>query len=206
VLDNGRVSTEHSSEPASSTAASPTDRTPPRRQVGLLVLAAAVVIGLDVATKVAAVARLEGRQPVPVAGGLVYLQLIRNPGAAFGIATAMTWVLALIAMGVAATIIWFAPRLRSAGWALGLGLVFGGAVGNLADRIFRTPGVLEGRVVDFISVFAPDGRVWPVFNVADSAICVGGALIVLMALLGRDYDGGVRAGAAGGRKADEDGA
>ncbi|GDY32797.1 hypothetical protein GTS_44300 [Gandjariella thermophila] len=166
--------------------------------MGLLILAAAVVITLDVATKVVAVARLEGRQPIPVAGGLVYLQLIRNPGAAFGIATAMTWVLALIAMGVAATIIWFAPRLRSTWWALGLGLVFGGAVGNLADRIFRTPGLLEGRVVDFISVFAPDGRVWPVFNVADSAICVGGALIVLMALLGRDYDGGVRKAGEGG--------
>jgi signal peptidase II len=189
------VSTEHSSEPTPSTAASPTEPTdpaPPRRRVGLLVLAAAVVIALDVATKVTAVARLEGRPPLPVAGGLVYLQLIRNAGAAFGIATAMTWVLALIAIGVAATIIWFAPRLRSSGWALGLGLVFGGAVGNLADRIFRTPGLLQGRVVDFISVFAPDGRVWPVFNVADSAICVGGALIVLMALLGRDYDGKVR--------------
>jgi signal peptidase II len=90
---------------------------------------------------------------------------------------------------VLAAIIWVAPKLRSRGWALGLGLVFGGALGNLVDRIFRAPGVLQGHVVDFISAFAPDGKGFAIFNLADSAICVGGALIVLMALLGRDYDG-----------------
>jgi signal peptidase II len=67
--------------------------------------------------------------------------------------------------------------------------VLAGALGNLVDRIFRAPGVLQGHVVDFVSVFAPNGRFWPVFNVADSAIVVGGALIVVLSLLGRDYDG-----------------
>jgi signal peptidase II len=203
VLDNGKVSTERSSESTPSTPAAPAAETPPRRRLGLLALVAAVVIGLDIATKIAVVANLEGKEPIRLAGGLVYLQLIRNAGAAFGLATAMTWVLTLIALGVVAVIIWFAPRLRSTGWALGLGLVFGGAVGNLVDRIFRTPGPLQGRVVDFISLFAPDGRLWPVFNVADSAICTGGALIVLMALLGRDYDGGLRAKADGAQDAGE---
>jgi signal peptidase II len=103
----------------------------------------------------------------------------------------MTWVLSLIALAVVVAIVWVAPRLRSVGWAVGLGLVLAGALGNLADRIFRAPGPLRGHVVDFLSVFGADGRYYPVFNLADSAICVGGVLIVLMALFGRDYDGGV---------------
>jgi signal peptidase II len=82
-----------------------------------------------------------------------------------------------------------AGRLRSRGWAVALGLVLGGALGNLVDRMFRYPGVLRGWVIDFISVFAPDGRIWPVFNAADSAICTGGALLVLLAVLGRELDG-----------------
>jgi signal peptidase II len=67
--------------------------------------------------------------------------------------------------------------------------VLAGALGNLVDRIFRAPGPLQGHVIDFISVFAPNGEAWPVFNVADSAIVVGGVLIVLLTLLGREYDG-----------------
>jgi signal peptidase II len=82
-----------------------------------------------------------------------------------------------------------ARRLRSAGWAVALGLVLGGALGNLMDRIFRAPGPLQGHVVDVVSLFAPDGSVWPVFNLADSAIVSGGVLLVVLALLGRDYDG-----------------
>src|SRR5690606_4345998 len=70
-----------------------------------------------------------------------------------------------------------------------LGLVLAGALGNLVDRIFRAPGPLQGHVVDFVSVFAPNGEVWPVFNVADSSIVVGGILIVLLTLLGHEYDG-----------------
>jgi signal peptidase II len=72
---------------------------------------------------------------------------------------------------------------------VGLGLILGGAAGNLGDRLFRSPGPLRGHVVDWLSLLAPDGSVWPVFNIADSAIVVGGALLVLLAALGRDYDG-----------------
>jgi signal peptidase II len=107
-------------------------------------------------------------------------------------ATGMTWLLALVAIGVVVVLIWFAGRLRSVGWAIGLGLVLAGALGNLSDRIFRAPGPLRGHVVDFISVFAPNAERFPVFNAADSCICVGGALIVLLSLLGRDYDGSRR--------------
>jgi signal peptidase II len=159
------------------------------RQVRMLASVAAVALTLDVLTKVLVVATLQGRDPVELLGGLVYLQLVRNPGAAFGMATGMTWVLALVAIAVVATIGWLAGKLRSRGWAVGLGLVLAGALGNLVDRFFRAPGPFRGHVVDFISVFSPDGDTWPVFNVADSAIVLGGILIVVLSLMGKDYDG-----------------
>ena len=162
---------------------------PPARRVGLLAVMAVVVLVLDVVSKVVAVATLEHREPIKLLGGALYLPLIRNPGAAWGMAEGWTWILALIAFSVVGFIIWIARKLRSVGWAIGLGLVLGGALGNLADRMFRAPGPLRGPVVDFISVFDPYGRVFPVFNLADSAISVGGAIIVLMAFLQREYDG-----------------
>ncbi|MPZ64665.1 MAG: signal peptidase II [Pseudonocardiaceae bacterium] len=159
------------------------------RRVGLFAATATVALTLDVITKVVAVAVLEGRDPVRLLGGGLYLVLYRNPGAAFSLATGLTWLLTLIAVVVVIAIVRLAPRLRSPGWASGLGLVLGGALGNLVDRFFRSPGPLRGHVVDFLSLLAPDGSVWPVFNLADSAIVSGGALLVLLAMLGRDYDG-----------------
>ena len=150
-----------------------------------------MVLLLDVVTKVVAVATLEGESPVRLLGGGLYLVLYRNPGAAFSLATGMTWLLTLVAVAVTVAIVRLAPRLRSASWAFGLGLVLGGALGNLVDRFFRSPGPLRGRVVDFLSLLAPDGSVWPVFNLADSAIVSGGVLLVVLALLGRDYDGSI---------------
>lgn len=184
-MDNGRVSTE----PGTDAVTDPEiDQRPPRRGL-VLILVAVLVLTADVITKIIVVSSLQGHQPVRVLGGLVYLQLVRNPGAAFSMATGMTWVLSLIAISVVVAIVWIMPRLRSVGWAVGLGLVLAGALGNLSDRIFRAPGPLRGHVIDFVSVFAPNAEKFPVFNVADSAITVGGALIVLLALLGRDYDG-----------------
>jgi signal peptidase II len=165
---------------------------PPARRVWLLAGVALAVLVVDLITKLLAVRNLEWREPVRVLGGLVYIQLVRNPGAAFGLATGMTWLLTLIAVGVVVAIIRVAGRLRSRGWAVALGLVLGGALGNLVDRIFRYPGTFRGWVVDMVSVFAPDGRVWPVFNAADSAICTGGALLVLLAVLGVELDGSAR--------------
>ena len=166
---------------APSVAAGPTVR--------LLSVIAVLVLAADIVTKVVAVAQLEGRPPVELLGGLVYLQLLRNPGAAFSLATGYTWILTIVAISVVVVIIRVARKLRSVGWAVALGLVLGGAMGNLGDRIFRAPGPLQGHVVDFVSVFAPDGRAFPVFNVADSAIVCGGILLVLLALMGRELDG-----------------
>src|SRR6476659_2595762 len=116
-----------------------------RTRVLLLGGIAALVLVADVLTKITAVARLEGREPVELLGGAVYLVLVRNPGAAFSLATGYTWVLSLVAVAVVVVIARIARRLRSAGWAVALGLVLGGALGNLMDRVFSAPGPLRGR-------------------------------------------------------------
>jgi signal peptidase II len=159
------------------------------RKVGLLATIAATVVVLDLLTKIIVVATIRPNEPVRILGGLVYFSLIRNPGAAFSMATGMTWLLALVAIGVVVVIIRMAPRLHSTPWAISLGLVLGGACGNLIDRIFRSPGFLQGHVVDFVSVFGPNAEYFPVFNVADSAITIGGISLVITALLGIDFDG-----------------
>lgn len=165
------------------------DRGAVTSKVRLLAALAAVLLVGDIVTKVVAVAQLEGREPVELLGGLVYLQLLRNPGAAFSLATGYTWVLSIIAITVVVVIIRISRKLASTGWAVALGLVLGGALGNLVDRIFRSPGPLRGHVVDMVSVFAPDGRAFPVFNLADSGVVCGGILLVVLALLGYELDG-----------------
>ncbi|MGH3763953.1 MAG: signal peptidase II [Pseudonocardiaceae bacterium] len=159
------------------------------RRTGLLAATAGVTLLLDVLSKIIVVLALEGRPPVRLLGGGLYLVVFRNSGAAFSMATGLTWLLSLIAVGVVVVIIRLAPRLRSPGWAFGFGLVLGGALGNLVDRLFRAPGPLRGHVVDFLSLLAPDGSVWPVFNLADSAIVCGGLAMVLLAASGREFDG-----------------
>ncbi len=163
----------------------------PEPKTVMLAVLAAGVLALDVLTKVLSVAFLEGAEPIKTFGGALYLTFVRNPGAAFGLAESWTWILALIAFGVAGFIVWISRNLRSQGWAAGLGLVLGGAVGNLADRLFREPGPMRGHVVDFLSLFDPYGRVWPVFNVADMAIVGGGVTIIVLSLMQHDYDGTV---------------
>ncbi|MDQ3761867.1 MAG: signal peptidase II [Actinomycetota bacterium] len=162
---------------------------PGRRRTGLLAATATVTLLLDVLSKIVAVATLEGRPPVELLGGGLYLVVYRNSGTAFSMATGLTWLLSLIALGVVVVIVRLATRLHSAGWAFGLGLVLGGALGNLVDRMLRAPGPLRGHVVDFLSLLAPDGSVWPVFNLADSAIVCGGVMLVLLAATGREFDG-----------------
>ncbi len=154
----------------------------------LLALAAAVVV-VDVVTKLIVVATIAPGEDIRVLGGLLYLTQLRNVGAAFSFAEGATVVFSLVAVAVAVVIVRTARRLYSTGWAVTLGLVLGGALGNLIDRIFRDPGFLRGGVVDFLSVFGPDGEHFPVFNVADSAITCGGILGVLLALRGIEFDG-----------------
>jgi signal peptidase II len=163
---------------------------PERRPRMLLLLSIAVaVLAIDALSKVLVVANIEPGENIKLLGGAVYLTFWRNTGAAFSFAEGATVLFSLIAVAVAVVIVRQARRLYSTGWAVALGLVLGGAIGNLADRIFRAPGFLRGGVVDFISVFAPDGRVFPVFNAADSAITIGGILGVLLALRGIEFDG-----------------
>ncbi len=176
------------------------ESTPGRRRPGLLAATAAVALLLDVLSKVVVVETLEGRPPVELFGGGLYLVVYRNPGAAFSMATGLTWLLSLIALGVVVAIVRLAPRLRSTGWAFGLGLVLGGALGNLVDRLLRAPGPLRGHVVDFLSLLAPDGSVWPVFNLADSAILCGGVVLVLLTATGREFDGSRAPRRSGGRR------
>ncbi len=173
-------------EPAEPVAAEPLR---PRR-IGLVTALALVVIALDQLTKLLVVADLDPEgAPKRILGGVVYLSVIRNAGAAFSTATGVTWVLALVAIAVVVVIIRMARKLRSTAWAIALGLILGGAIGNLIDRIFRSPGFLRGHVVDFISLFEPDGRHFAVFNLADSGITLGAAALVLTAFAGIDMDG-----------------
>jgi signal peptidase II len=150
---------------------------------------AAAVLVADVVSKLVVVATVPLGTDVRILGGLVYLTQLRNVGAAFSFAEEATVLFSAVAIVVAVVIVRTARRLYSTGWAITLGLVLGGAVGNLMDRVFRAPGFLRGGVVDFVSVFGPDGRIWPVFNLADSAIVCGGILGAFLALRGVDFDG-----------------
>lgn len=127
--------------------------------------------------------------PVRILGGLIYLSLLRNGGAAFSLGSGYTWVFPLITLAVIVWIGWTARRLRSVPWAVSLGLVLGGALGNLADRLFRAPGPFQGHVVDMISLLSPYGEHFAIFNIADSCLSVGVVLAVLLELTGRQRDG-----------------
>jgi signal peptidase II len=173
------VVTEQTDPPAS----------PRRSRARLLLGLAAVVLALDVGTKLLVVATLERGENVRLLGGLLYFTQARNTGAAFSFAQGATVLFTLIAVAVAVVIVRTARRLHSTGWAIALALVLGGAVGNLLDRVFRDPGFLRGAVVDWISVFGPDGRYYPIFNLADSAIVCGGVLGAVLAFRGIEFDG-----------------
>jgi lipoprotein signal peptidase len=155
-----------------------------RRTPGLVAAVAAVVLALDAVSKYLVVAHLEHRAPVRLLGGALLLAVSRNSGAAFSFAQGATVVFTAVAVAVIVVIVRTARRLGSAGWAICLGLLLGGATGNLLDRVFRAPGPGQGAVVDWI-----DFRVWPVFNLADSAIVVGGLLAVLLSVRGIELDG-----------------
>jgi signal peptidase II len=155
-----------------------------RRRVGVLISVALAALALDVISKVIVVAELEHREPIRLLGGLITLTVSRNSGAAFSIGTGMTIVFTVIATGVVIAILRTARRLRSLPWAISLGLLLGGATGNLVDRVLRSPSPLQGHVVDWI-----EWPNFPVFNLADSAIVCGGALAVLLAARGLQIDG-----------------
>jgi signal peptidase II len=147
---------------------------------------AVLVIAADAITKAIVVARLPEHRYVHLIGTVLMLTQVRNGGAAFNIGgTSITIVFTAIAVGVIVYILRAARNLYSTGWAITLGLLLGGATGNLIDRIFRAPGPFRGDVVDWIELT----RYWPVFNLADSAIVCGGVLFVLLAVRGVRLDG-----------------
>ncbi len=178
---------EHGAGQQDEQDSAPGPGTPPRsRRMAVLAAVAAFVLAADLITKAIVVAHLRPDQPVHLLGNVLALWLTRNPGAAFSVGTGETIVFTVIAFGVVVYIARTARRLYSVGWAIALGLLLGGAMGNLGDRIFRAPGLFRGYVVDWIGVVP---RYYPIFNLADSAIVCGGILTVILALRGYHLDG-----------------
>lgn len=145
----------------------------------ILYATAGTLYGLDRLTKALAEELLAGRAPVDLIPGVLRLRFTTNPGGAFGLFGGLTWLFVVISVAVALVVVAASFDLSSRVSAVALGLILGGAVGNLTDRIIRGEG-FSGRVVDFL-----DFRVWPVFNVADAAIVVG-VLLLLGGSLRRD--------------------
>lgn len=176
MRDDGQVT--RPDEPETTTA--PTDAAAPgvrrsTRYVGAFALVMIVVATLDQVTKIVSVNLLEGQPPVNVIGEWLQLRLLRNPGAAFSMGEGSTWLFTtlqltfvVLATGAAVT-----GRLTSRWLTVAVGLIAGGALGNLLDRFFREPGFWFGHVVDMFSV-----RGFAVFNVADAAITIG---VIVMA-------------------------
>ena len=157
----------------------------PRRLLYVeLVMVAVPVYAADQLTKAWAAANLTPGQPHALIGSVLQLNLTRNSGAAFSIGTGATWVLTAIACSVVLFVVFTARRLGSRGWALALGLLLAGSLGNLSDRMFRAPGPGRGEVVDFLQL--PH---YPIFNIADSAIVTAAVLIAVLAFRGVSIDG-----------------
>ena len=156
------------------------------RSAGVLFGVAGTIWLLDRLTKLWVEDALAGRPPISVIPGVLELRFTTNPGGAFSLGQSAPWIFVGASVLVSVAIVVTAFRHTNVATSVALGLILGGALGNLTDRIFRSPGVFEGAVVDFI---APKG--FAVFNLADSAIVCGGILIVLLSFRGLDPDGTV---------------
>lgn len=179
--DHGEPDPSHSGDAG---ALAYPDRGSRRRLLGLLSVVAALTYAADQASKLWAVASLSDGQVQPILGDTLRLVLIRNAGAALSIGNGSTWLMTAIAVVICGFVISACRRVGSTGWALALGLILGGALGNLTDRMLRAPGPGQGHVVDFIAY----GSLF-IGNVADIAIVGAGALIVLLTLRGVPLQG-----------------
>jgi lipoprotein signal peptidase len=154
----------------------------------LLVVAGAAIAayGLDQLSKFLVVSNLTEGEIVPVLGSLLQWQFVRNPGAAFSLASGMTWIFTILAAGVITFIVWFARRIRSIAWAIVFGLLLGGVLGNLTDRLLREPSFGLGHVIDFIST---PWLIPAIYNVADIAIVSSMVLFMILTIRGVGLDG-----------------
>ncbi len=155
----------------------------------LLCIAIAVAgFAVDLGTKTLALANLDPQHPIPLLGGLVTLQLIRNPGAAFSMGEDFTVVLSGIALAALVAVAgWVVPRVRHVGWAVAFGLLLAGITGNLSDRLFREPGPFRGHVVDFIQL-----PYFAILNVADIFITAAAVMVIWLSMITQVSVGGVR--------------
>lgn len=151
----------------------------------VLALVALGIIGLDQTAKYFIVKNLTVGQQVNVIGNILQFHFVKNSGAAFSLGTGMTWIFSIVAAAVVIFIIVYAPRIRSFSWAILFGLLLGGTIGNLSDRLFREPRFGQGHVVDFIQVIGFPA----IFNIADSAIVISMCLFVLLIIRGLRLDG-----------------
>lgn len=151
----------------------------------MLAIVASGVYAFDQVTKFLVVDNLTERETVPFLGELLQFHYVKNSGAAFSLGEGMTWIFSIVASAVAIFIILFARRIRSPGWAVLFGLLLGGNLGNLTDRLLREPSFGQGHVVDFLQLYAFPA----IFNIADVAIVSSMGLFILLTLRGVGLDG-----------------
>lgn len=151
---------------------------------------AAVGVAADQITKAIALARLSDGESVPFIEGVWHWTLHRNPGAAFSLFTNSPIVFTVIAFVISIGIVWYARKIADRPTLLALGLILGGALGNLTDRIVRPPEVFRGHVIDFI-----DWRVWPTFNIADALIVSGAILLFAQSVRAERAERSLQSGA-----------
>jgi signal peptidase II len=163
-----------------------------RAAAGILIaILAGVVLAADQFSKNLALANLPYQEPVPVWGEVLQFYLTRNPGAAFSLGEGVTWIFTiLLALAAVVIIVLAVTRVRSRAWAIVLGLLLGGILGNLTDRLLREPGFLHGHVVDFINTpWMWLGMNPAIYNVADIFIVTMMIFVAVLILLGRRLDG-----------------
>lgn len=154
-----------------------------RTYVRLFAVVSLVALAIDQISKVVAVEKLQGRDSIEIVPRLLSLTFLRNPGAALGTGSGYTLILSVVAIAVSIGVIRVASRLRDRGWAVGLGLLLAGALGNLSDRVFREPSPLKGHVVDFLD--------WGPFvgNIADVWLTIAAVVIIWRSWRGVGLDG-----------------
>ena len=167
--------------------------------LALLAGAALGVYALDQFSKYLIVSNLEEGEVVRVLNDVLQLHFVRNAGAAFSLASGLTWILSILAAGVVVCIIWFAGRIRSPAWSVVFGLLLGGVLGNLTDRLLREPSFGLGHVIDFIST---PWLIPAIYNVADMSIVSSMVIFMVLTIRGIGLDGSRISGRTGARGAE----